>query len=352
MKAVFFEAHGGPEVLRHGELPDPQVGAGEALIEVEACGVNHLDLWVRQGLPGAPIPLPHVSGSEIVGRVARKGRGVAGVKLGQRVLVAPGISCGRCPACRAHQDSRCPSFGIIGLQRNGGYAEFCSVPAKNLIQVSDRLKPEEWAAAPLVFLAAWHMLVTRGGLQKRETVLVHAAGSGVGSAAIQIARLRGARVLTTAGSDEKLEKARKLGADVAINYNRQDFVQEVLRETGDRGVDLVFEHIGPATWAGSVRCLARGGRLVTCGATTGPKVELDLRFFFTKELSVLGCYMGSRKELDQVVALLEKGRIKPVVGQVFPLAEARRAQETMESRSFFGKLVLTTVPGTSYPVPL
>lgn len=351
MRAVFFESHGGPEALRCGELPDPGVGAGEALVEVEACGLNHLDLWVRQGLPGVKIPMPHVSGSEIVGRVVKKGAGVAGVKVGQRVLVAPGISCRRCPACRADQDSRCPSFGIIGLQRNGGYAERCSVPARNLIPVSDRLKPEEWAAVPLVFLTAWHMLVTRAGLKKGESVLIQAAGSGVGSAAVQVSRLLGARVFATAGSDEKAAKAKGLGAHVGINYSRQDFTEEVLRATRGRGVDVVLEHVGAATWAGSVRCLARGGRLVTCGATTGPKVELDLRFFFTKELSVLGCTMGSRKELDQVLALVEKGSMKPVVGQVFPLAEARKAQETMESRNFFGKLVLTTVPGTSYPVP-
>ncbi len=340
MKAVFFEHNGGPEVLRFGELPDPRPRPGEALVRVEACGVNHLDLWMRQGLPGVQIPMPHVSGSEIVGKVVEKGARVTGVRVGQRVLAAPGISCGKCAACRAGRDSRCPSFQIIGLQRNGGYAELAVVPGRNLIPVSDRLEPEEWAAVPLVFMTAWHMLMTRAGLKRGETVLVHAAGSGVGSAAIQVARWAGAKVFATAGSDGKLAKAKRLGAAWGVNYSRVDFAQEVLRLTDYRGVDVVFEHIGPATWAGSVRCLARGGRLVTCGATTGPKVELDLRFFFTKELSVMGCYMGSRKELKKVLKLVAKGKLKPVVGGVFPLEDACRAQETMESRNFFGKLVL------------
>ena len=337
MRAVFFDRNGGPEVLRYGELPEPRAGAGEALVRVEACGLNRLDIWMRQGLPTVSIPMPHVPGEEIVGRLVKK---AAGLKAGQRVLVAPGFSCGKCAACRAGQDSRCPSFQIIGLQRNGGYAELASVPAKNLVPVSDRLKPEEWAAVPLVFMTAWHMLITRAGLKRGETVLIHAAGSGIGSAAVQIARLHGAKVFATAGSDEKLERAKRLGADVTINYSREEFAPKVLERTRGRGVDVVFEHVGPATWAGSVRCLARGGRLVTCGATTGPKVELDLRFFYTKELSVLGCYMGSRKELAQVLALMEKGKLKPVVGQTFPLREARKAQERMESRNFFGKLVL------------
>jgi len=255
-------------------------------------------------------------------------------------LVAPGISCGKCPACLKGRDSLCREFKIVGLQVNGGYAEFAVVPAKNLISLPEILESEEWAAVPLVFLTAWHMLMTRGGLQSGETVLIQAGGSGVGSAAIQIAKLHGAKVFTTVGSDAKVKKAEALGADVVLNYNKVDFAQEVLRLTQDNGVDLVLEHIGPATWNGSMRCLARGGRLVTCGATTGPKVELDLRFFFTKELSVLGCYMGSRRELDQVVRLVAEGRLKPVVDTVFPLQDAAKAQACMESRKFFGKLVL------------
>ena len=339
MKAIYFEKTGGPDVLRHGELPTPNFGTQEALIRVEACGVNHLDLWVRGGLP-APIPYPHIGGCEIVGRVAAKGPGARGIKIGQRVLVAPGVSCGKCAACKSNRDSQCPQFKIVGFQINGGFAEYAAVPAKNLVPVSDRWTPEQWAATPLVFLTAWHMLVTRSGLKKKETVLVQGAGSGIGTAAIQIAKYLGARVIAVAGSDEKLKKARALGADFTVNYAKSDFAKEVLKTTKDRGVEVVFEHVGPATWAGSIRCLARGGRLVTCGATTGPKVELDLRFFYTKEISVTGCYMGSRKELNTVLALLAKGKLKPVVGQVFPLTETAKAQTTMENRNFFGKLVI------------
>lgn len=340
MKAVLFRQHGGLDVLKYTETPTPKVGEDEALIEVEACGLNHLDLWVRQGLPGIQVPMPHIVGSEIVGKVAKLGAKVTHVKKGDRVLVAPGISCGSCPSCQAGRDSLCREFKIMGLQRNGGYAEYQAVPGKNVIPVSHKLKPEEWAAVPLVFLTAWHMLVTRGGLKAGESVLTHAGGSGVGSAAIQIARLSGATVFATVGSDEKLKKAKALGANWVINYLKRDFPEEIHRLTEGRGVDVVFEHIGPATWRGSMKCLARGGRLVTCGATTGPLVELDLRFFFTRELSVMGCYMGSRRELDQVLTLVSEERLKPVIDTVFPLKEAAKAQATMESRNFFGKLVL------------
>jgi len=340
MKAVYFKQHGGSDLLQVGELPTPNIATNGALIKVEACALNHLDLWVRQGLPGVQIPMPHIGGSEIVGIIAGKGPRVKGVRVGQRVLVAPGISCRRCAACRMGRDSLCPDFRIVGLQINGGYAEYASVPGRNLIPVSNRWKPEEWAAVPLVFLTAWHMLITRAALKPRETVLVQGAGSGVGSAAIQIAKLKRCTVFATASSEEKAKKARSLGADVVLNTGKGDFAEELLKATKGRGVDVVFEHIGPATWAGSVRCLARGGRLVTCGATTGPKVELDLRFFFTKELNVLGCTMGSRRELNQVLALVARGKLRPVVSKVFPLHEAAKAQGMMESRNFFGKLVL------------
>ncbi len=337
MKAVVFHQHGGLGVLKHEELPLPESGSEEALVKVEACGLNHLDLWARQGLPGIKIPMPHVGGSEIVGTLVSGG---GSLKKGQRVLVAPGINCGSCPACLSGRDSLCREFKIIGLQTNGGYAEYAAAPKRNLIPIGDLLKPEEWAAVPLVFLSAWHMLITRGSLKPGETVLVQGGGSGVGSAAIQIAKLAGAVVFTTVGSEKKARKAKTLGADWVINHTTSDFVEEVLQRTKQRGVDLVFEHVGPATWNGSVRCLAKGGRLVTCGATTGPKVELDLRFFFTKELSISGCYMGSRTELDQVLSLVVQGRLKPVVDTVFTLKEASRAQEMMESRNFFGKLVI------------
>lgn len=340
MRAVVFNHHGGLDVIKYTEVPTPKIKEDEALIEVEACGLNHLDLWIRQGLPGIQVPMPHILGSEIIGKVSKLGAKVTPFKKGQRVLVAPGISCGHCPSCQAGRESLCREFKIVGLQTNGGYAEFAAVPGKNLIPISSKLRPEEWAAIPLVFLTAWHMLVTRGGLKAGESVLIQGGGSGVGSAAIQIARLCGATVFATVGSDEKLRKSKALGAHWVINYNKRDFAEEIHRLTEGRGVDVVFEHIGPATWRGSMKCLARGGRLVTCGATTGPLVELDLRFFFTRELSIMGCYMGGRRELDQMLALVNEGRLKPVVDSVFPLKDALKAQATMESRNFFGKLVL------------
>ncbi|MCM8811631.1 MAG: zinc-binding dehydrogenase [Candidatus Omnitrophica bacterium] len=338
MKAVFFQQHGGLDVLRYGDIPAPSPGEGEVLVKVEACGLNHLDLWMRQGLPGIKIPMPHISGSEVVGTVYAAPAN--GFQKGQRVLVAPGISCSTCSACSAGRESLCQKFRIVGLQTNGGYAEYMSVPARNLIPLGDKFKPEEWAAVPLVFLTAWHMLITRGQLKAGESVLIQGGGSGIGSAALQIAKLAGAGVFTTVGSEKKARKAKLLGADWVINHTKADVVKEVLKKTDQQGVDLVFEHVGPATWNGSIRCLKKGGRLVTCGATTGPKVELDLRFFFTKELTVMGAYMGSRYELDRVLALIEEGRLKPVVDTVFMLKEAPRAQKMMEERNFFGKIVL------------
>ncbi len=340
MKAVLLNQHGGLEALKYGEVPIPKLDETQALVEVEACGLNHLDLWIRRGLPGIQIPLPHVLGCEVVGRVSKVGAKVTHVKPGDRVLVAPGINCGSCPACLNGRESLCREFKIMGLQVDGGYAEVTAAPGRNLIPVSSKLKPEEWAAVPLVFMTAWHMLVTRGGLKAGESVLVQAGGSGVGSAAIQVAKLCGATVFTTVGSEGKMRKARLLGADWVINYHKRDFAEEIHRLTEGRGVDLVLEHIGPATWRDSMKCLARGARLVTCGATTGPIVEIDLRFFFTKELSVIGCYMGSRRELEEVLRLVAEGRLKPVVDTVFPLKEAAKAQAKMESREFFGKLVL------------
>jgi len=339
MKAVYFEKHGGLEVLQYGELPTPKPGVGEVLVRVEACALNHLDLWVRMGL-GIPIPMPHVLGSEIAGTIEVLGAGVSGWKRGDRVLVAPGVSCGACSACRSGHDSRCPSFQIIGFQRNGGYATHAVVPSANLIAISDALSYEEWAATPLVFLTAWHMLMTRAALKPGETVLVHAAGSGVGSAAIQVAKLAGARVFATASTKAKLALAKRLGADETIDYTEGDFAQAARDLTGGRGVDVVLEHIGQQTWTGSLTALVRGGRLVTCGATSGPKVGIDLRHFFTRELSVVGCYMGGRAELDRVLELVGQGWLKPVVDTVIPLKEAARAQARMEGRRQFGKIVL------------
>lgn len=340
MRAVFFREHGGVEKLEYGYLPEPTPGPGEVLVRVKACALNHLDIWTRQGMPGVKIPLPHILGCDIAGEVAKLGHGVRGISIGKKVVVAPGISCGHCPSCRTGWDSLCREYKIMGLQVNGGYAEYVKAPARNLIPVSKKRTLEEWAAVPLVFLTAWHMLVTRAGLKKGETVLIHAAGSGVGSAAIQVAKYLGAKVFTTVGSDEKIKRAKALGADEVINYEKKDFSLEVKRLNRGRGMDVVFEHIGPATFQKSIASLARKGRLVTCGVTSGPLVNLDLRFLFIRQLSIFGSYMGGRQELGKVIRRVERGRFKPVVDQVFPLREAREAHERMLERKNFGKIVL------------
>lgn len=341
MKAVVFDHYGGPEVLALREVPTPEPGAGEVVVKMLACGLNHLDLWTRQGL-GTPIPMPHILGCEPVGTIAAVGPRVSGLREGDLVLCSPGTSCGVCEQCLQGWDSLCKDYAIFGLQRQGGYAEYCVCPAKDAIPVSARWRPEEWAAIPLVFLTAWHMLMTRAVLQPGETVLVHGAGSGIGSAAIQIAKLMGCTVITTAGSDEKLTKAKTLGADHGINYTvNKEFHRVVKQLTNGRGVDVVFEHIGEATWTGSLASMRPGGRLVFCGTTSGPTVTMDLRFVFVRQLSILGSYMGNQHELRKVIALVDAGKLRPVVDTVFPLQEARAAHERMASRNLFGKLVLS-----------
>lgn len=340
MRAVVFERHGGLDELKWVDVRDPIPDAGEVLVRVRACALNHLDIWEREGLPGLTLPFPHISGSDIAGEVMALGPKVTGIKTGERVVLSPGISCGACEFCRKDFDSLCAAYEIMGLQRDGGYAEVVKAPSKAVIPVSSRLSFEEWASIPLVFLTAWHMLVTRAHLDAGETVLVHAAGSGIGMAAIQVAKHLGATVITTASGSEKLEKAKALKADFGIDYKRRDFVKEVRKFTQDRGVDVVFEHIGLETWTGSLKCLAKGGRLVTCGATSGREISMDLRFLFVKQLSLLGSYMGGSRELGKVLELAERGALKPTVDSVFPLKEARKAQEKMLRREQFGKIVL------------
>ena len=340
MRAVFFREHGGLEKLEQGYLPEPVLGPGEVLVRVKACALNRLDLWTRQGMPGVKIPLPHILGCDIAGEVVRLGHGSRGVAVGKKVVIMPGISCGRCAHCRSGWDSLCDHYKIMGLQVNGGYAEYVKAPARNLIPITKDWTFEEWAAVPLVFLTAWHMLVTRARLKKGESVLIHAAGSGIGSAAIQIAKYLGARVFTTVGSDEKIKRAKSLGADEVIPYEKKDFSLEVKRLNHNRGVDVVFEHIGPATFQKSLASLARKGRLVTCGVTSGPTVNLDLRFLFIRQLSLFGSYMGGLKELHTVLRLVRKKKLRPVVDKVFPLCQAREAQARMLERRNFGKIVL------------
>ncbi|HWR51026.1 MAG TPA: zinc-binding dehydrogenase, partial [Bryobacteraceae bacterium] len=312
--------------------------ANEALIRVRACSLNHLDLWIRKGLPG--VPLPQILGSDIAGEVVSAGELCRNAQPGRRVLLAPGVSCRVCPKCVSGEDNYCPHFTMFGYGIPGGYAEYVAAPDYAVIPIPDDLPFTEAAAVPLVFLTAWHMLLTRARLEPGEDVLVIAGSSGVGTAAIQIAKLLHCRVIATAGGDSKLEAARQLGADHVIDHYRQDITAEVKRITERRGVDVVFEHVGAATWSASVQSLARAGRVVTCGATTGYDVKLDLRFLFSKQQSLLGSYMGTLGELHRVLRLVFRKQLKPVIDSVFPLADVRAAHERMEKREHIGKIVV------------
>jgi len=340
MKTIIFDQHGGPEVLKPAEVPDPQIKADHVLIEVRACALNHLDVWVRNGLPGITIPLPHILGNDIAGVVREAGALVTWARAGDEVMVQPGVSCGHCSECLAGHDNMCDEYDIIGYRRDGGYAELVAVPGLNLIPKPKNLSWAEAAALPLVTLTAWHMLVARANVQPGEEVLVHAAGSGVGSVGIQIAKLRGARVFATASSEEKLAKARELGADETINYSDDAWPRQIKRLTNGRGVDVVFEHTGAATWPGSILSLKKGGRLVTCGATSGFNASTDLRHVFYRHLTILGSMMGSKADLLAAMKFIESGQIGAVVDRVLPLEEARKAHELMEDRAQFGKVVL------------
>lgn len=340
MKAVVFERFGGPEVLEYRGVPDPACGPREVVVGVKACGINHLDLWVRMGLPGLDLELPHILGNDVVGIALQAGPEVRHVRPGDSVLVLPTLSCGECAACRAGDDNLCRDHDVLGRRRNGGYAEKVAVPAVNCLPYPDNLAWEQAAAMPLVFLTAWHMLVGRAALRPGEDCLVIGGGSGVGSAAIQIAKLIGARVIATAGSARKLEQARALGADEVIDHSTQDLAAEARARTSKKGADVVLEHVGGAVFERAVHALARNGRLVTCGATIGGRATLDINLLFGRHLTLMGSWMGRRSEMVEVLEHIRAGRLKPVVDSVLPLAEARRAHERLEARDAFGKLVL------------
>ncbi len=340
MRAVRMHRHGGPEVLVYEDAPDPAPGPAEVLVAVRAVALNHIDLWVRHGLPSLRLQFPHILGADVAGVVAGVGERVTGVRPGDEVVLAPGVSCGQCQACVAGRDTLCPSFTILGEHIPGGYAELLAVPRANVLPRPAGLTFEESAAVPLVFLTAWNMLVTNARIRYGDTVLIWGAGSGVGSAGIQIARLFAARVIATAGAAWKLERARALGADDVINHTEQNVYDEVRRMTDRRGVDIVFDHVGKATWETSLKLLARGGRLATCGATTGPEGATDIRYIFGRQLSIHGTWVGAKRELHEVMGLVRAGRLRPVVHAVLPLADAARAHEMMERREQFGKIVL------------
>lgn len=341
MKAARIHQHGGPEVLVYEDAPDPKIKATDVLVRVRACALNHLDLWVRQGLPGIRIPMPHILGSDIAGEVVETGELCWRVKPGQRVLLAPALSCRQCPKCVSGRDNECPRYTLFGLGVEGGDAELVAAPEYAVIPIPDTLGFEEAAAAPLVFLTAWHMLLGRARLKAGEDVLVLGASGGVGAAAAQIAKMFHCRVIATAGGERKVELARRLGSEFVIDHYAQDVAAEVKRITEGRGVDVVFEHVGAATWGKSVRSLAPSGRVVTCGATTGHDVQLDLRFLFSRQQSLLGSFMGRLGELHEVLRFVFRGVLRPVIDRVYPLAEIRAAHERLENKEQFGKIVVT-----------
>lgn len=339
MKAVRFHEHGGVEVLRYEDVEVPSPGPEEILVRVSACALNHLDIWIRNGGPAYKIPMPHISGCDVSGRVESCGAGVGGFPKGTRIVISPAVACGACEWCKAGRDNLCKDFKIFGAGTQGGYAQFCLARAQDCLPLPDQIGDEEAAAFPLTFLTAWHMLFTRANLKSGETLLVTGAGSGVGSAAIQMGKLTGARVLATVGSEEKADQARSMGAEAILHT--KDRVRDRVKDlTGGRGADVVFEHIGGDILTDALASLASGGRVVTCGATAGATVPIDVRFFYMRNLTLLGSRMGTRKELEEVMRLVARRKLTPVIDRTFPLSEAQTAQRWMEERKNFGKILL------------
>ncbi|MFN4071102.1 MAG: zinc-binding dehydrogenase [Thermus caldifontis] len=340
MKAVVMEARGGPEVLKVAEMPTPEPGPKEVRIRVKAAALNHLDIWVRKGVASPKLPLPHILGADASGVVDAVGPGVTGFAPGDEVVVNPGLSCGHCERCLAGEDNLCAKYEILGEHRFGAYAEYLVVPEVNLLKKPQNLSFEEAAAIPLTFLTAWQMVVDKLQVQPGEDVLVMAAGSGVSVAAIQIAKLFGARVIATAGSEEKLRKAKELGADETVNYTHPDWPKEVRRLTGGKGADKVVDHTGALYFEGVIRATANGGRIAIAGASSGYEGTLPFAHVFFRQLSILGSTMGSKSHLFPILRFVEQGKLRPVVGQVLPLEEAAEGHRLLEERRVFGKVVL------------
>jgi NADPH:quinone reductase-like Zn-dependent oxidoreductase len=340
VKAAYFTEHGGPEKIIYGDYKDPVPGPGEVVVRVRACALNHVDLLLLDGRFPPPEGLPHVNGCEVAGTLAALGPDVTGLTVGQRVVVFPGFACGRCEYCLRGERTVCLRYGYLGAHKDGGDAELVKVPAENIVPLPDALSFDAAAAVPLAMLTAWHALVAKANLRPGQTALVQAAGSGVGSAAIQIAKLIGARVITTVGADDKISLAESLGADAVVNYRTQDFVEEVRRWTGKRGVDLVVEHIGAETFERSLSCLTRLGALVTIGSHADHWARLDLRHVYSKNLRIIGTNLGSIQELRTILDFMLAGRLRPVVDRTFPLRDARAAVQYLSDRKNRGKVLL------------
>jgi NADPH:quinone reductase-like Zn-dependent oxidoreductase len=340
MKALAFHEHGGLDKLKYQDVPDPKIGDGDVLVRVRAAALNHLDLFVREGLPGLTLPMPFWTGCDIAGEVAQVGAAVADVTVGERVAVNPNLYDGRCEYCLRGEHSLCVRYGILGEHTHGGLAEYVRVQGHHVTALPDAITYEDAAAFILVNMTAWRMLVTQARLRAGEDLLILGVGGGVSSAAVQIGKLCGARVWVTSSSDDKLERARALGADECINYAKEDWVKVVGRKTGRRGVDVVLENVGAATWKGSIRAVAKGGRIVTCGATSGPIGETDIRQIFWKQLSIIGSTMSNDAEFNAVMGQLFAGRLRAIVDTVMPLREGAEAERRLAEGRQFGKIVL------------
>ncbi len=341
MKALAIYEHGGIDKLQIVDLPKPAIGPNDVLVNVKAVALNHLDLFVRNGSPALKLTMPHIPGSDVSGVIAEIGANVTGLTVGQRVAINPGLSCGHCEYCIAGEESLCAEFTILGEHLAGGAAEFVRVPAVNALPMPDSISFEQAAAASLVFLTAWRALISRARLRVGEDVLILGAGAGVSTAAIQIAKRAGARVFVTSSSDAKLQKAKQIGADVLINYATQEWDREVFKATNKRGVDVVFESVGASTWLKSIRALKRGGRMVVIGATTGPNPQEEIGYIFWKQIEIIGSTMASQSEFREVMKLVFRGELKPIIDVVLPLERAREAHARLEKGEQFGKIVLT-----------
>ncbi|OFW00712.1 MAG: alcohol dehydrogenase [Acidobacteria bacterium RIFCSPLOWO2_12_FULL_59_11] len=339
MKAIRIHAHGGVEQLRIDVVETPQPVPRQVLVEVKAAGLNHLDIFVRKGFPGLHVPM--TLGSDASGVVKEIGSAVSQFAVGDRVLVQPGYGCGLCELCLSGKENYCAKYGIVGEHRDGVQAQFLALDEDKVIRMPSNIGFEEGAAIPLVYITAWEMLVSKAGIKPADMVLVVAASSGVGSAAVQIAKVCGARVIATAGTAAKLEKARALGADFVLDHYQQDVAKEVKKITSGRGVDIVIEHVGAATWQASLRSLAKGGKLVVCGSTAGYEVNVDLRFLYFRQQSILGSTMGTRGDLFKILQFVEAGKLRGVVDKVFPFAEVAKAHEYLEGGKQFGKVILS-----------
>jgi NADPH:quinone reductase-like Zn-dependent oxidoreductase len=340
MKAAFFREHGGLERIEYGDLPDPVPGPGQVRVRVRAGSLNHLDIFVRNGIPGIPVALPHVMGSDGAGVVESVGPGVTRVKPGDEVVLNPGVNCGDCEFCRMGEHSLCTTFHLLGEHVAGTFAEYVVAPAINAWPRPAALSWEESAAFPLTFLTAWRMLVSKARVRPGESLLIIGVGGGVAVAALQIAKLLGLTVFVTSGSGEKLARAKELGADAGIDHSATDFAREVRKLTGKRGVDVVLDSVGKATWRQSIAAAAKGGRLLTCGATTGTDPQTDLGRIFWNQLTVFGSTMGTHAEFAEMLRIFRDGKVKPVVDAVFPLGKARDAEQRLEEKRQFGKIVI------------